>query len=303
MIQRALKKHDLIDKIFCFLNIKIGYSNIELQALEIRNKRFKHINKKYRNVIKNKDYLNNIDKNINNNIWVCWFQGIDQAPEIVKKCIKSIYKHFPNKKIHIITAENMFEYVELPEFIIKKWKKGLISYAHLSDILRTELLIKYGGMWIDATTYITGNIPDYIYEKNFFLLEFKSREDITIRKNSWFIYSTKENRTLIIARDLLYAYWSKEKVLSEYFLWHMFVEMAFRKYPEDYEDIYYISEEMTHFLLYNLFKPFDEKYWEQIKRFSNIHKLSYYKFFTEDTKMPKDITGTFYEKFIKGELN
>ncbi len=36
-------------------------------------------------------------------IWICWWQGIDQAPSIVKKCVDSIRKHAGNHKVIIIT--------------------------------------------------------------------------------------------------------------------------------------------------------------------------------------------------------
>lgn len=301
-LSRAIKKRDFIYKFICIVMIKMGFSNMELQALEIRNKKFRKIEKKYRKYISHKNYSINKDTSVSDDVWICWFQGIDTAPEIVKSCIRSIKKHMKNKKIHIITEANMNDYVEIPEYILQKWKEKRISYAHLSDILRTELLIKYGGFWIDATTFMSGEIPEYVTKKPLFLLNFKTREDLTIPKNSWFIYSQPNNRTLLITRDLLYEYWKKENHLSEYFLWHMFVKMALDKYPEDHKNIDYVSEEMSHMLLYNFFEKYNEDYWKQIKRFSNIHKLSYYKFFTEDTKMPKNVKDTFYEYFIEGKL-
>jgi len=304
-LKRALQKKDIFDKFFCFGLIKCKYSNMELQALEIRNKKYNKIQRKYKKFLNELNYKNteNEDNTINENVWICWFQGLDNAPNIIKICINSIFKHLNDKKIHIITEKNYSDYVKIPEYIIKKWKQGVISYAHFSDILRTELLVEYGGLWVDATTYMTGEIPKIIYKEPLFLLEFKCREDITILKNSWFIYAQKNNRTLKIVRDLLYQYWLREKNLSEYFLWHFFVTMALRKYPEDYKKIVYINEEDSHLLLYNFFNQYSKEYWEQIKKNTSIHKVSYYKFFTEDTKMPKKVSNTYYDYFIKGKLD
>ena len=44
----------------------------------------------------------------------------------------------------------------MPEYIVKKWEKGRIPAALFSDLLRLELLIKYGGTWIDSTVLCTG---------------------------------------------------------------------------------------------------------------------------------------------------
>ena len=303
-IKRAIKKKDLLDKIFTLGIMKTGYSNIELQALQIRYKKYLRFEKKYKNILDKVDYKKNEASNsINQNVWVCWFQGIEKAPDIVKICNKSLYKYLGDKNIHIITEENMFDYIQLPDYIVDKWKKGIISYAHLSDILRTELLIKYGGMWVDATTLFTDKIPEYVYRKPLFLLQFKSIEDLTIDINSWFIYAEKNNRILMVIRDLLYAYWKKEKVIKEYFLWHHMVQLAFTKYPDDYKEIDYVSEMMSHCLYYNLFKIYDDEYWNQIKRCSVIHKLSYYKYATPDEKVPDDIENTFYQKLINEELD
>ena len=39
---------------------------------------------------------------------------------------------------------------------MEKWEKGRIPAAMFSDLLRVELLIKYGGTWIDSTVLCTG---------------------------------------------------------------------------------------------------------------------------------------------------
>ena len=89
-------------------------------------------------------------------VWFCWLQGIDDAPEIVKACYNSIKRNIPNRETKVIDAKNWKDYVELPDFIVKKWEKGRIPAALFSDLLRLELLIKYGGTWIDSTVLCTG---------------------------------------------------------------------------------------------------------------------------------------------------
>lgn len=84
-------------------------------------------------------------------VWTSWLQGENAAPKIVKKAINSIRKNFKNKKVIVIDKDNMDDYVKLPVWIMEKWQKGIISNAHFSDILRTYLLLEYGGIWVDAT--------------------------------------------------------------------------------------------------------------------------------------------------------
>ncbi|MGN1337403.1 MAG: capsular polysaccharide synthesis protein [Candidatus Coprovivens sp.] len=271
-IKRALNKGDLFYKLLCLIYIKLGFSNIKLQALEIRNKKYGKINKKYKRYIKN--YNNQSEKN-DKDIWVCWFQGIENAPLIVKKCFESLKKHNSDKIIHVITEDNVLDYVSLPDYIVLKWKNGVISNTHFSDIIRTELLLKYGGVWIDATTYFTDRIPDYVYDKEVFLYKYYDSSDETIEFNSWFIYSNKNSNLLMTVRDLIYAYWKNEKKLKEYFLWHFFLTMSYKFYFDRYSKIYKITDENCHTLQNELSNEYDEEYFEIIKLYSPIHKLTY----------------------------
>ena len=97
-------------------------------------------------------------------IWFCWLQGLEEAPEVVKACYSSLVRHLEvagqarneGYEIIVIDGKNWREYVELPEYVVEKRGKGLIPAAHFSDLLRLELLILYGGMWIDSTVLCTG---------------------------------------------------------------------------------------------------------------------------------------------------
>lgn len=74
------------------------------------------------------------------NIWVCWLQGREQAPAIVQRCLASMEHWAPDYNIRLITAENMFEFVRLPEHLVQRYESGRIPFAHFSDVLRVALL-------------------------------------------------------------------------------------------------------------------------------------------------------------------
>lgn len=78
-------------------------------------------------------------------VWFCWLQGMVQAPPIVISCYNSIKKNLKDREIRDVDNEKLKGYVELPDYIINKWEKGRIPAALFSDLLRLELLIKYGG--------------------------------------------------------------------------------------------------------------------------------------------------------------
>ena len=89
-------------------------------------------------------------------VWVCWFQGMEHAPEIVRICHTSLRRYITDREIIVLTDDNISQYVTFPEHIRMKYQKGLIPMAHYSDLLRLEVLTRYGGTWIDSTVLCTG---------------------------------------------------------------------------------------------------------------------------------------------------
>ena len=162
-----MKSYDLIKnknlsffKIYLELKRRIMYFNIRnanVRNLAYREYCFKKLKRKFKNKLRPLEGVSISNPEFSNKIWICWFQGIDNAPDLVKSCLKSVKRYFPDKEIILIDETNFLEYVNIPDYIIKKWKKGLISYAHFSDILRLEVLIAHGGLWLDSTVYVSGN--------------------------------------------------------------------------------------------------------------------------------------------------
>lgn len=46
-----------------------------------------------------------------------------------------------------------------------------MSRAHYSDIIRLALLYSYGGIWLDATIYMSGPLPQYITNEEWFMYQ------------------------------------------------------------------------------------------------------------------------------------
>lgn len=40
-------------------------------------------------------------------IWVCWMQGMETAPELVKVCYASLHRHMKDREIILLTKENV----------------------------------------------------------------------------------------------------------------------------------------------------------------------------------------------------
>lgn len=101
-------------------------------------------------------------------IWVFWWQGLDEAPFIIKLCINNMKKYIKDREIILITKDNFSYYINLPNFIMKKFNNGNISIQQFSDIIRVYLMYNYGGIWLDATILIKDKLDNAIFNYNFY---------------------------------------------------------------------------------------------------------------------------------------
>ena len=144
------------------------------------------------------------------NIWICWLQGEELAPQLVKNCIDSIRRHANNHEVILITIENYKDYIKMPNYILDKYQKGIISNAHFSDIIRMTLLRDYGGLWIDATVFCTKDIPNDVFDKVFFSCKSPKVETNYISGLQWtsFIIGGKKNSLFYrYILDFYLEYW------------------------------------------------------------------------------------------------
>ncbi len=230
-------------------------------------------------------------------IWICWLQGLEQAPEIVKKCVALAKQNMPDYKVQIITSENIFDFVTLPEPIIRKYKKGIISFAHFSDILRTALLVQYGGIWLDATVLLTGAIPSQMTDSPLFFLQKSILSHIPHFGSNWFLIAQKGNPVMKRMLELLFAYWGRENTIRDYFIYHLFLYLLLTRNEQGIvaeQQIPYIPNVDAHTLQFTLFEDFSDAQWKQITSRSTIHKLTW-KF---NHNEPLDKPGTFYDYII-----
>lgn len=208
--------------------------------------------------------------------WVCWLQGIDAAPVVVKQCYASIKKWLHGWNVVLITADNFADYATLPNFIIDKWKSGIIGNAHFSDILRLQLLIEHGGLWLDATTLLTDCIPDYVLQSDFFVFHNGWMDEEMINVANWFIFSKRNSNLLLTqSRDLLIEYWRKYDYAKNYFIFHMLFRMVTGANEHLWNSVPYFNQIDNHLLMNELQKPFDNQRVSQIKALTPIHKLTY----------------------------
>lgn len=226
----------------------------------------------------------------NKTIFWCWLQGIKNIPYLSRACLFSLIRNCKNYHIIIITEKNMNNYIHFPQYILYKYKKKYISRTHFSDLLRLELLIKYGGTWIDSTVLITK------YNKTFFLNDLFFFQNIKSKKfsgSNWFLTSEKKSPILRTTLDLLYEYWRKNNYICHYFLFHFFFfGISSEKYLEDFKKVLKVSNEPVHELQLKLFSNFTKVIYIKIINSISIHKLTH-------KRKPKSSKGLFYHHILQ----
>jgi Fe-S cluster biosynthesis and repair protein YggX len=172
-------------------------------------------------------------------IWVCWWQGYDHAPELVQMCIQSIIRNIPTDiaELHFITMDNVGDYITLPQWIIDRYVNEQMSDSHLSDILRFGLLYRYGGMWLDATYFMTAQISKELLTKRSF---YSVRVPIPtwyqhIAQGRWsanFLAGKAGNLIFRYMLNGLYAYWQMQERTIDDELMDYIMMVGYRNLPE-----------------------------------------------------------------------
>lgn len=282
-----------------FLLLGKSRTALEILRLSTTLKTKQKLEKKYRWKLEEFDkYYVDEEHKGSNKIWICWFQGMENAPELVQKCYQSVKKNLVDSDIVLITSDNMSDYVQFPDFIIDKWEKGEITHTHMTDLLRLELLIRYGGLWLDATVFCSdSNIPDYILNSELFFFQTlkPGRDGHASYISSWLMSARTNNKLLMAVRELCYTYWKENDNMWDYFLLHDFMAIVLDFYPEEWNKVVPRDNATPHILLLRLFDKYDDSMWNAIKVQTPFHKLSY-KFSDEEALL----NNTYYSVLFNG---
>ena len=160
--QSITKRHKFLISIIIGLILLISFKSSERSFYKTDKIRINYVRRRYGAFLKNLPTYEH-SYVTNKTLYWCWLQGLK---DISKLGLQSeIYKkNLQDYNIIIINEININEYVNIPKYIMDKFKKGIFTRIHFSDILRLELLNTYGGTWIDASVLITKYEPRF-YDK------------------------------------------------------------------------------------------------------------------------------------------
>ncbi|KAA8825673.1 capsular polysaccharide synthesis protein [Bifidobacterium myosotis] len=165
-------------------------------------------------------------------IWVLWLQGERSLPALVKENIEALrrYSHHP---VILVDANNISDYVDIPQRYFDLFKEGRISAAAFSDVIRIYLLWRNGGLWVDSSVRVTNSLPEEIFDLPLwtikgidgdFLLEPKCI-DIT-RWTGYFLAAKPHSLFFTFLKEFYDLYFTRYDEVLDYLLINHFAKIA-----------------------------------------------------------------------------
>lgn len=252
-------------------------------------------------------------------IWQFWQQGIDEkTPKLVRTCLDSVKKHSNGYDVIVLSKETLHEYIdELPDFIWEKFGTGGFNFPKIANLVRLQLLSAYGGVWLDATIYLTRPLAESWLRQDFFMLQRTDTPPPDVKKFTWFdpIGLSWDEASLVgiqnsfiiakphhkIIDDLLsihFEYWKKEPQINHYFFFQIMFNRMMRHEEWKSLNCEAVCYADFHRLLVAGLDRFDQQLYDEITARWGIHKLTLY--WAKRWEQKRIYAGSFAEFLING---
>lgn len=142
-------------------------------------------------------------------IFTYWHQGFEQAPPIIQACIRTLACQNDQWDIHFLDSESVGDWIDPIPIPDKKWNR--MQVAHRSDVIRTQLLVKFGGVWADPTIWFCKPLDHWlgsVMDAGVFMFHRPGRDRAV---SNWFIAAAPKNALLQRQYDSLCTYWRENE--------------------------------------------------------------------------------------------
>lgn len=209
----------------------------------------KYLAGKFHKTIKNFKYKKNvIDPSgaENYTVWFLWWQGESSMPPVIRACYASVIKYSNGHNVQLVTKDNFEQFISLPDYILKKRDKKIISLTHFSDILRICLLHEHGGLWLDSTVLLTAPLPPLPpicahlgfwtpKDDGKILKTCFGAENWIVREGRWLtfcFYSARGSILTEFVSTLFFLYFKKKNLLIDYFLFDYIIAIGYDAFAD-----------------------------------------------------------------------
>ena len=176
----------------------------------------------------------NIDEMSNHApVWVFWLQGKEKMPELIRICHQSIESFAGSHPIKLLDKDNIRDYVSFSDDVWNRVEKGGLKVQHLADMIRVQLIRKYGGLWLDASVFCHKEIPEAVFQKPVFSLKGELMPEF-VSKNRWttFLMGGLPGNVLCSFLDDFFMEWSNSRrPFIDYFMLDCAISLAYENIP------------------------------------------------------------------------
>lgn len=158
-------------------------------------------------------------RNSDPRVWTYWDNSDFGDPEIISLCAKSQTSAF-GSRLKVLSPKDLPEFVQ-HRSVLEAQDRYEISKTHFSDLLRLSLLESHGGLWLDASVYITRTPDIGLFDSGLF---FFLRPNDPFRLSVWCMYSRPQNYLIRLWLKALMKFWRDHEELIHYFQMHFVFE-------------------------------------------------------------------------------
>lgn len=211
-------------------------------------------------------------------IWILWWQGWKITPPIVQLCLQSVKRNAGKHPIVLLSKENFRDYVDIPEPIIEKLIRAN-NITYLSDIIRFGLLGQKGGIWLDATIYVSDTIKGWD-ESLYSIRHRNGNPRFVLDGKGWstFMFASVAEQTLpAFVFESLITYFSKHDRVIDYFLSDYLIALLYLNNENVKQQIEHFPKDNLDALaiLINYRKPYNEVFLNAVYSTTYLHKLDW----------------------------
>ena len=246
------------------------------------------------------------DPSLEGKVWMCWWQGEDKAPEIVRACIDSVRKNAGGHEVIVVTEDNMGDFVRIPDWVLEKVKDGVITRTNLSDLLRLSLLAEHGGLWLDATFFCCRHLDDMVFSAPIWTIKRPDYLHASIASGHFAGYSLacapEGRRFFATVRDFFLEYWRRSESMVDYLLVDYCIVEAQRHALGPDGDFFAVvkpNNARCDDLQGMLNEAYSQEAWNQLCAETGLFKLTWKQSFKKSTP---DGERTFYGVLVDGDL-
>lgn len=222
-------------------------------------------------------------------IFNLWFQGFDDVPPVVRLCAEKSGRLGLRQ---VLLDDANVESLGIDEVMERKRKEGKISMQTWSDIVRTYLLSRHGGVWADASLYVS-KLPEEATTQPFYSCRHRvvdnfvenpsifreANGEFESKWTSFFLASHKGDVVTSWLYDCFAQYWRVWDAGVDYFLCDMLLRLGYEEVPAVRREIDAIAvnnDGALYALRYFLQQDFDSAMWQKWGHNTlNIFKLDW----------------------------